>query len=233
MLSSEIRLAFDRGGDPLDNTLVVNPSDAKPDPPEGSKVRRFGFGNPPKSIELVPCLADRPIVVSPEDPLILPPREHITLFISTPLWVKVVAGKGDVPLLDQPTHRPTDTWFGPSTMEGELCYATRTSARMNLENIPIRPHRAISTVEIKNEAKSDLSIEKLRIPAQQMSVYATSDGHFWTETVTLDRQDEGETAAVRLGKGPPHQAPAARPVGEPRTKLPRGVLTRAFSGLLR
>ena len=232
MLSSEIRLAFDRGSDPLDSTLVVSASNATSEPPEGSKVRRFGFSQPPGSIELVPCLADRPIVVSPGDPLILPPHEQTTLFISTPLWVMVMAGKGTSPLLDQPTHRVTDTWFGPSTMEGELCYATRTNARMNLENLPVRPHRVISTVEIRNEAKSDLSIEKLRIPAQQMSVYATGAGHFWTESVTLDRKEEGETAAVRLGKGPPQQAPAANPVGGPRTQLPRGVLTRAFAGLL-
>jgi hypothetical protein len=149
------------------------------------------------------------------------------------VWIELSLGASPIALLDEPTHRPTDTWFGPSPMKGELCYATRTAARMNLDNIPSRPHRVISAVEIRNKAKSTLTVEKLKIPVMHQSVYATRGGNLWTETVTLDHHEEGALANVRLGKGPPKQAADTTLVRGPRTPMDAGVLTRAFGGLVR
>jgi hypothetical protein len=117
-------------------------------------------------------------------------------------------------------------------MEGELCYATRTSARLTVEDLPVRPHRAISVVEIKNTAKTNLTVEKLKIPTLQMSVFAAGDGQLWTETLTLERKEEDAMASVRLGKGPPRKASGAQLVRGPRSPSERGLLIRAFSGLL-
>jgi hypothetical protein len=172
-------------------------------------------------------------VVSPQEPLFVPPDEKVAVFISTPVWVEVALGDASPSVLDEPTQRPTDTWFGPSPMSGELCYATRTAARMNLENVSVKAHRAISVVEIKNRSKSILSVEKIKIPMMHQSLYATASGALWTESVTLDHQEEEALAAVRLGKGPPETAPDARLVRGPRTPAATGLLTRAFGGLIR
>lgn len=232
-LTGELRLASNREEDSIDETLIIEVPSDRCEPPEGAKVRRISFQQPPDSLELVPALADRPLVVGAEDLLIIPPQEETTLFVSTPLWVRVVAGGASAALLDQPTHRPSDTWFGPSTMTGELCYATRTCMQMNLEKLPARPGRAISVVQVKNQAKSDLKLEKLRLPALEMSTYVTEDGHFWTDSVTLERQEDGESATARLSKGPPWQAPYAKLAAEPRSASSGGLLTRAFGSLLR
>ena len=231
-LPSEIRLALARGDDPLETTLAIEGPNTCRDVPEETDVRRFGFRLPPDSLELVPALADRPVVVSPEAPLMLPPDEEVTVFVSTPLWVRVVAGDRESVLLDEPTHRPSDSWFGPSTMEGELCYASRTNARMNLENLPVRPHRAISVVRVKNGSTTDLNIEKLRLPTPQMSVFVTAKGRYWTEGVTLERHEKDEPAAVRFDQGPPDEAPDATLAAVPRSPSQRGLLTRTFAGIL-
>ncbi len=135
-------------------------------------------------------------------------------------------------LLDVPTHRPSDSWFGPSTMEGELCYGSRTNARLNLENLPVRPHRAISVVRVKNGSTKDLNIEKLKLPTPQMSVFVTAEGHYWTEGVTLERREDDEPAAVRFDQGPPQEASDATLASAPRSPSQRGLLTRAFAGIL-
>jgi hypothetical protein len=232
-LPGELRLASKQGEDSLDETLIIEVPSDHCEPPEGAKVRRIGFQQPPDTLELVPALADRPVVVSCEDPLIVPPEEETTLFISTPLWLMVIPGGSSAALLDQSTHRPSDTWFGPTTMTGELCYATRTCLRIKLENLPARPGRAISVVQVKNQARTDLKLEKLRLPALEMATYVTGDGHFWTDSVTLERQEDGESATARLSKGPPWQAPDAKLAAGPREASTGGLLTRAFGSLLR
>ena len=233
VLPSELRLSFARGDDPLEATLAIEGPGRCRDIPEGAEIRRFGFRRPPSTLELVPALADRPVVVSPEEPLMLPPGEEVTVFVSTPLWVKVVAGAAASVLLDVPTHRPSDSWFGPSTMEGELCYGSRSNARLNLENLPVRPHRAISVVRVKNGSTKDLNIEKLKLPTPQMSVFVTEMGRYWTEDVTLERREDDEPVAVRFGQGPPDEASDATLAAEPRSPSQRGMLTRAFAGVLR
>ena len=229
---NEWRVASLQGDDPLDNTLLVEVPSTLHDPPENAEVRRFGFQQEPETVTLTPALADRPVIVSPEQPLHLPPQERISLFISTPVWVGLLIGDASKPHLDQPTHRPTDTWFGPSTMDGELCYASRTAARMYLENLPVRPHRVITTVEVKNRSTVALTVEKLKIPTENLSVFASRDGNLWTETVTLEHQEEASMASVRSGKGAPKIAADATPVSGPRSSLEQGFLTRTFGGLM-
>ena len=226
----EWKVASVQGADSLGRSLHVEVPSDRTDPPEAATVRRFAYKRSPGEVKLTPALADRPVVVSPEEPLHLPSKEQITVFISTPVWVELTLGDSPIALLDEPTHRPTDTWFGPSSMKGELCYATRTAARMNLDNVPARPHRVITVVEIRNRAKETLTVEKLKIPVTHQEVYATEDGSLWTGTLTLEHHEEGEMATVRLGKGPPANARNAALVRGPRSPMEAGLLTRAFGG---
>jgi hypothetical protein len=227
----EWRIATFRETDSMTNLCHIEAPSPGREPPADAELHRFGFSSSPATITLRPLLADRPVVVSPESPLMLPAAEEITLYVSTPAWIQVVIGDSDA-VLEEPLHRPTDTWFGPSTMRGELCYAVRTSARLQLESLPVRPHRVVSAVRIANRGKTNLSFERVKIPMLQMSVYGTPTGQLWTETITLDRyQDQGE-ASVRLGSGPPSQAADASRLHGPRSVIERGLLTSAFSGLV-
>jgi hypothetical protein len=201
--------------------------------PDDATVFRYGFQDPPDVVRLKPCLADRPVVVNPESPLLVPPNEDLVLYLSTPLWVIVTIGSSSAVLLDHPTDRPTDTWFGSTTTTGELCYASRTAARLTFDNLPVRPHRAVTIASISNRAASPLAVEKLRIPAPQMSVYGTEGGRLWTETVTFERHEDGEMARHQHGKGPPDIATTATLLGGPRSPVEPGLIVRTFGGLLR
>ena len=201
-------------------------------PPGDSDVHRYGFSNSPAEISLLPLLGDRPVVFSADSPLLLPSQEEITLYVSTPAWVEVSIGDPPVEVMDLPLQRPTDTWFGPNTMRGELCYAVRTSARLRLASLPVRPHRVFSTVHILNRASTELAFERVKIPVPQMSVYGTADGQLWTEKVTLVRDHDEGDATVRLGSGPPPEASDATLLHGPRTVGERGLLTNVFSGLI-
>ncbi len=228
----EWRIATIHRSDPAANIASVEIPAAADEFPAKAVMRRYGFSAAPAAISLQPMLADRPVVVSPESPLMLPSDEEITLYVSTPAWVEISIGDPPNPVLEVPLLRPSDTWFGPSTMYGELCYAVRTSARLKLENLPVRPHRIVSTVRITNHGNTNLAFERMKIPALQMSVYSAADGQLWTQTVNLERYEDQRTATVRLGSGPPPQAVDPALLHGPRLVAEKNLLTSAFSGLI-
>lgn len=198
-------------------------------PPAGAARQRYVFGRGVTALRVSPVLADRAFVVKAYDPVFVPSGEEVTLYISSPAQVRIEVGNPLQALLDLPVMLLSDTFFGPSTREGELAYAARTHARHSLAELPRRPHRIITPVRIRNEADSLLPIEKISIPLPLLSVYGASDGSLWTDTVTLDRESDSDLAALRVQKGAPQAARGASQISEPRRSLERGKLIRAFS----
>ena len=217
----------ERSEDPLDATLVVNatPVDS---PREDSLRRRYGFREAPPEVGLQPRLATRPIIVNPEAPLSLPGGEEVTVFAGSPLWIRLEAGDPPQALLEEPSFRPSDTWFGPDTREGELCFAGRTRARIHLENIVPVPHRAITAVHIVNRASGLLDFEKLQLPVPHLSLYEGEGGQLWTESIRLERDEDGDFAKLHVGSGPPPVAGESRRLSGPRTEPEKRHLFHAF-----
>jgi len=228
----EWRLAFLGGDDSMDATLDVNEPVREEDVDPAAAVVRFGFRKPGESVRILPALPDRHLVVNPVTPFYVPSGERITLYVSAPLWMSLWAGDPRRKIREIPTFRPTDTWFGPSTRVGEVCYASKTGARMELESLPRRPHRAVVVVTVINRAVSQLPLEKLKLPMPNLSLFASEDGRLWTEGITLTRQEDGEQAAVTLDADPPAQAGDAVRVGDARLRVERGHLIRAFGHIL-
>jgi len=231
-LEEEWQLATETIGEGLATEMVAAAAPVSP-PGPGAAMARFGFRDAPSSLRLLPAPADRPVVVKAASPFFVPAGEEVSLFVSSALWLQVRVGGSTDLLHETPLFRPSDTWFGPSTLEGELCYAAKTAARFNLERIPRRPHRAATVVRIRNRADTQLGLERLKIPLPLLSLYGTEDGQLWTESVTLERDEEGENATVKLGKGAPRSAGVAKRLAGPRARAEKGLLTRAFGGLLR
>jgi hypothetical protein len=127
--------------------------------------------------------------------------------------------------------RLSDTWFGPSTREGELCYSGKTHARHTLAEVPRRAHRAITPLHIRNEAASPLPLDKISLPVPVLSVYGAADASLWTETVTMIRGSDSDMAALRIEHGPPAYVGPVSLVSAPRREQARGGLVRAFNVL--
>ena len=192
-------------------------------------MERYVFHQTGASLNILPLQADRPVVTRPLSPLHLPSGEEITLYVSSPLWLQVVPA--EVPVREVPIYRPSDTWFGPSTMKGELCYASVTHGRTELADVPQRPHRAITPVLIRNQADSAMVLERLNLPVPYLSLYADDNGQLWTEAVTMARSSEKDTATVEIGKAAPPEARGASRVTSPRESESRNIFTSTFSTL--
>ena len=170
------------------------------------------------------------MVVYPEDPFHVTAGESITLFCSTPLWIRVEAGAGRLALMETAIERPPDTWIGPSTREGELCYATQTAARLDRASVPRHPHRALTELRIRNAASDMLLLERVNLAVPYLSLYAGPGGGLWTEPVLLERTSSATIGRLQIGH-PPVPSEVERITPPRLSPAPEGILVRAFSAL--
>ncbi len=116
---------------------------------EEGEVKRYIFSHTEDQLNILPRLADRPVVVNALTPLYVQPGQQVEMYVSTPLWFSMNVHADQSELLDLPIIRPSDTWFGPSTLKGQLCYASATHGHLSLDDLQSRPHRAMTLITIK------------------------------------------------------------------------------------
>ncbi len=162
-------------------------------------AERYIFRQSPAAFCLKPVLPDRPVVVKTLQPVHIPPGEQTLLYISSPVSVRVLLQQPEHVLQDIAIMRLSDTWFGTSTQTGELCYADKTQARYNKDELPLRPHRAITPVSIQNVSGQMLSLSKISIPVPYLAVYSADDGNLWTDPVTLQYEGAGSLSRFKTG----------------------------------
>ncbi|SEP16303.1 hypothetical protein [Aquisalimonas asiatica] len=195
------------------------------------KEHRFVLAGDSPDLTISVRLPDRGIVSRPLTPLSIPSGETVRLYLSYPLWVVVSAGEPRRQMIEFPSVRLSDTWFGDNTREGVICYATRSRCRLNLADHPNLPNRATTPLVIRNHGDDTLLLDRVRLPVSTLSLYRDGDGRFWSEEVTLTRRADGGLADLELGRGAPAEAPGAARIAEPREVPQRNTLVRAFSAL--
>ena len=202
-------------------------------PPEDRvETERFAVRETEPSIHLRPLPADRSVVARPKTPFRVMPGESSRVFISSPLWVGIGTGGEALALRELPARRLSDTWFGSTTRDGELCYALKTNARTSLEQLPRVAYRLVTPVVIDNRAESPLLVERLSLPVPFLSIYGTEHGDAWSEEVRMLHTEDNNMAELDVRQGPPAEARGAARSSEPRRLAEEGHLFRAFGSLL-
>lgn len=220
------------------------------DLPDSDPRVRFCFADAPERLVIGVAQADRPFVVRPRNAMSISPGERVSLYVRTPAWMvlsverqrprprKGTRPTPDVDVVPQllteiPLERPSDTWFGPNTVFGELCYATRTVGLMQRAEIERAPHLVITPLVIENKAADPLRFERVQVPVPQLALYLDGHGDLWTNAVRLTRETSGDLAAVAVESGAPSAAKGrSERLAEPRVTSGVGNVVRAFSRLL-
>lgn len=213
----------DEGGWSLAKNTCINNDEGE--------IKRHIFSKTEENLHVFPRLADRPVIVKAVKPLHIQAGQQVDMYVSTPLWFSACVHSSGTELQEIPIVRPSDTWFGPSTMQGELCYASSTHGRLYLTDLPLRPHRAISPVKIKNQTDKPLLLTQLSLPTPYLSLFATDGGGLWTEAVTLLNDDDSDLAKVSFSDTPPLPYKSARKIAKARQKKEKNMLLHTFSTL--
>ena len=201
-------------------------------PDDYLEAERFAVQEAGEAVHLRPRVADRAVVVRPKTSFWVQPATKTRIFISSPLWLEIATGSPATVLREYPTKRLSDTWFGSTTREGELCYALKTNARTLLENMPRPAYRMLTPVVIENLDSRPLLVERLSLPVPFLAVYGSQQGEAWSEEVHMVSAEEGDTAELDVRPGAPVEAGQASRLSEPRQEAERGHLFRAFGSLL-
>lgn len=167
---------------------------ASPRPPERPDRVRFVAEDDVDALVPTPALADRSIVARPEDPLSVVARSQVTLIVSTPLWV-VLHTEGGRKVTEVPTILLKDTWFGPDTRNGELCYAARTAAKQFSPDVSRSPLRAYTRVRIRNDSNKPFDVRRVKIPTPLLALYSDEEGGFYTPDLEVHHEGGEDLSA--------------------------------------
>ena len=193
-----------------------------------SPLNEIRFASCKDQLSIRPVLADRAIVARPIRPLQLPPGQGLNLIIGSPLWIRFE--QEACKLLELPVTRLSDTWFGPDTQTGELCYASETHARLSIAGVKTNPWKALTPVHLVNKGESPLHIERINIPLPNLSLYRTPD-RLWTSPVRVTRMSSLDAGEIRVSAKAPVEGETVAQIAEPREMLEGGVVKKAM-GLL-
>jgi hypothetical protein len=188
-------------------------------------------------IRILPLLADRSVVTRPATPLTLLAGESARLFISTPIWfsAQTLTDHKTLPtqqvFLDLPFWRPSDSWFGASTIDGQLCYAKYTSARVQLDHLEKRSHRAITPITVINHQHTPLVIERINVPVNLLHLYCDNHHQFWTSGITVTTENNSKNVEMHINQKVPTEVHSYELISTPRIKSETNKLIRNISNL--
>ncbi len=187
-------------------------------------------GTEDQRLRLTPVLPDRMLVVKVEQPFTLLSRAEARIYMRVGAWVRVevVGPEGADPLDELPTERLSDTWWG-DFLGGEVAYWLTTKARRELTDDLFEPWLIMCTLQLSNRSADDLSVEKLGLRMEHLSVFE-KDGRLWAEETRVDYRGEDEGSDIRMDDLPPREAEGAREIGPARSRT-RSFRARTFSRL--
>jgi len=204
---------------------------AEDDVPPTAKVSEYAVSGNLPDLRFEARLADRPVVTRPYKQFAIPAGEEVVLFVASPLWAVIHSDEPRRELCDIPFYRPSDTWFGPTNADGELCYAAKTHCHVRIAEGQVRSHRATTAVTIRNRASDLLVLERLKLPVDTLAAYLGADRRVWTQDITMTRTERGEYAQMVVNEEAPRHALEPVRLIEPRRPHIKNAVMRAFSTL--
>ncbi|MDF7806550.1 hypothetical protein P4E94_03805 [Pontiellaceae bacterium B12219] len=177
-------------------------------------------------LQLKPQLPDRPLIVRPEMPMCLMPRETALLFIGIPVWLGITFGAKREQAVDIPTSVLSNSWFGSFT-DGELCYAIKTWARQNQADLLPNNSRVVFPLEVRNASSEKLKFERLCIRPQNLNIYQ-GNTRLWTNKGRVSYRGEENWSRLVYAPRPPEYDQAAKLLCKAREPVHRGAILQTF-----
>lgn len=172
-------------------------------PKSPKKIFKTFAAQTTNELTLFPTLPDRTILSKIEYPFYIPGGETLSLFISTPIWIRIEVGSPALLLDEIPTELLQKTWLSKNTLEGELCYANRNHHySTQVEDLPENDSIVISPISIINRSKDTLLLQEINLPVPNLSIYHDNKNRLWTEHIQI-YQDTYDIISTEIVKGPP------------------------------
>ena len=182
-----------------------------------------------ESLELVPTLPDRPLVIRPESPVSIFPGRFASFYVSVPIWYRFVAvrGKERIDVIDFPSEVLSNTWFGEPG-GGELCYSLDAPLKRSVEHLNVNSTKATCALVVKNGSQEKLNFERICVHIESLSVFA-GDSRLWTNEIGVLFKGIDQISQLNIQKNPPTNVINPIKMCDPRLPSNRSVLGKSFS----
>lgn len=200
--------------------------------PPNINVLRFGVQETTDTLTFQPVLADRPIVVRPEKPFHLPKKEEVSIYVMHSVWLRINFGKQQVMLTTLPIYRPSDTWFGPSTIDGELCYSARSKAKIRFNDLELYPYRAVTKIQLQNKSSQDLFLERIKVPLPSLSLYLSENQVFFTDSMIYSKQPDAKEVNITYNPPPQDVSGQCILIHKPTQRSEQNFVSKALTQLI-
>lgn len=195
--------------------------------PEPVHIERYMFRKTQPQLQIMPKLADHSVVVHPIEPIYVSAGQKGLLYVTTPLWIVGFAEGQEEPLFDMPIIQPKETWFGPDTRKGELCYATEVNGRTDLEKLRHNLFRAVTPVIFKNTSHEQLRFDRMNIPIVALPLFfSESTQRLWTSHIKVVNDSSDRLPRIKIENRTPPRAGEVTYIHAPRSA--GGVLFNMF-----
>jgi len=230
-VDDELHIATDRASDA--GTTGSHGLAQRSEPaPESLDWGRWVIGRDESSVQLLPVMPDRGVVVRPESPVKIPPSMEAVFFVSIPIWIKVYAGGSRLSeLWEVPSVIRSNTWFGDA-LSGELCYSLVSRARRQVEDTDHPLNKAVCPVKIRNESDHMLSVDRFCVHVEHLSVYGGMR-LLWTNHVTIRFQGEDQISRVDYARQKPDLDSQVKLLTPPRVPQKETLLKRSLGSFAR
>lgn len=197
--------------------------------PQDKTWTRWIVNDETDSIRLSPRLPDQPVIVRPEMPMSLLPKQSVQFFVGIPVWLTLSFGSGNLRSIEIPSVTLSKSWFGPVTA-GELCYALKTTAKLHQTDLLSHAHRAVFPLEIRNISSETMSFERLCLRVQFLNVYRGKT-RVWTNKGRVSYRGEENWSRVVYTGSAPEFDDAGQLLGTAREPVSRGMILKTFDNL--
>ena len=155
------------------------------------------------SLELVPALPDRPLVIRPDAPISVLPRKSGKFYVAIPVWLSLRTGQPGKPMTvaEITSVILSNTWFGdPAT--GELCYSLDAPLTRVPHSVPISAGRAMCTFAVTNGSTERLDFQRICVHVENLSLFSEG-GNLWTNELNVFFKGSDQISQISIKSQPP------------------------------
>lgn len=182
------------------------------------------------SIFFEPVLPDKPLIIRPEIPIIIPAGKEGNFFINIPLWIQIgIIEEKPLVLTEIPVYILSNSWFG-DTLSGELCYSKSSLIRKNFNDLDNNVWNAVCAVHIKNNSKTELSFDRFCLHVENLTLYE-GEKRLWANSVKIVFQGEDQLTQISILKTKPNFEKTGRIISKPRIQIDDNIIRKSFQFL--
>lgn len=187
--------------------------------------------DPNESLQLLPALPDKPLILKSLPKLKIMPKSALKLFLFIPISVQFYTGKisPETLIFEKGSKQLSQAWLG-ETDSGTLAYSLFDSISTNLNTDISRDWKAVCPVTFENQSKTAVEPSRLSVDVTRLILYQ-QNGQLCTNEVILEYNGADSPIDVKFGQEKSAAFPEAELLANQRNPEEKNLLVKSYNFL--